>query len=104
MNDTEPDSKRRESRLYRDRDDKLYLAFACYCIGTFLLVKLSYGSIGGYILTATALPLLSLIALICFQAATHQRPSPLAFVLIFAGILFIASWCLLIAAEASAAV
>jgi lipopolysaccharide export LptBFGC system permease protein LptF len=100
----DPDPKPRKSRLYRDRDEKLYLAFAGYCAVVFLLVKLSYGSIGGYLLTATALPIVTLIALICFQVASKRRVSPLAFVLVFAGILLIACWCLFIAAEASAAV
>jgi hypothetical protein len=87
VNDPEPHSKRRESRLYGDRDDKLYLAFAGYGVVVFLLVKLSYGSIGGYLLTATALPILSLIALTSFQVASRRRASPLAFLLVFAGIL-----------------
>jgi len=104
MRAPEPDPERPPSRWYRDRDDRLYFVFAGYCMAIFLLMKLSYGSIGGYLLTATAVPLLAVLALIGFQASTRRRPSPLAFVLVFAGILVVAFCCLLIAAEASAAV
>ncbi|MCW1926222.1 hypothetical protein OKA05_26935 [Luteolibacter arcticus] len=104
--DDKPDTrqKRPPTWRYRDRDERLYVALMGYCLVSFLLVKLSYGSVSSYLFTAIVVPLLALIALIVFQVSARPRPSPLAFALVFAGILGVAYGVLLIAAEASAAV
>ena len=104
VNESEPNLQRKTSWMYRARDEGLYLALAGYGIATFLLVKLPFESIAGYIVIATLVPALALIALIYFQVVARPRPSPLAFGLVFVGILFAAYRVLLIAAEASAAV
>ena len=104
VNESEPSLQRKTSWMYRARDEGLYLAFAGFGVATFLLVKLPLGSVAGYIVIATLVPAITLIALIYFQVVARPRPSPLAFGLVFVGILFVAYRVLLIAAEASAAV
>jgi len=90
--------------MFRSRDPLLYASFACYAVATVALLALSYGSISGYIALGTVVPGIAVVALIVFQVSARPRCSPLAFCLVFAGLLTVAFVALHIAAAASAAV
>ena len=92
------------SNTFRPRDRAVYGSFICYCLGCVALFGLSEGSIQAYITLGTLLPGFALLLLIAFQVSATDRCSPLAFCLVFVGILILAFVSLNIAAEAAASV
>lgn len=92
---------------FRPRDRALYIAFVVYLVFVFGIMTLLYGSfrfIDAGFAFGTFIPAFALLFLIAFQLSARPRCSPVAFCLVFAGLLVSAFFAIAIAGAASAAV